>query len=71
MENIFNTSTVFMVIWIDEWVILLRKSFYDTLNTLLCIEETTVLEHASYAIGEQGITGRTTPAALLFCKFAL
>ena len=47
------------------------KSFDDTLNTLLRMEEIALLEHASYAISEKGITGRDTPAVLPFYMFAL
>ena len=47
------------------------RSFNNTLNNLLRIDEITLLEHASHAIGEQGVTGKDTPAALPFYMFAL
>ena len=47
------------------------KPFNDTINDLLQLEETSLLEDASRAIGERGVTGRNTPAMLPFYTFAL
>ena len=47
------------------------RSFKDTLNNLLQVEEITLLEDASHAIGDQGVTGKDTPAVLPFYMFAL
>lgn len=47
------------------------KFFNDTLNDLLHLEEITLLEDASRAVGEQGVIGKNTPAALQFYMFAL
>ena len=47
------------------------KPFNDVLNDLLKLEETTLLEDASCAVGEQGVTGNNTPAVLPFYMFAL
>ena len=47
------------------------QSFDDTMNDLLQLEETTLLEDASRAVGEQGVTGKNTPAVLPFYMFTL
>ena len=47
------------------------RSFNDTMDDLIQLEETRLLEDASRAIGEQGVTGRNTPAVLSFYMFAL
>ena len=47
------------------------KSFNDTIDDLLHLEEITLLENATRAIGERGVTGRNTPAVLPFYVFAL
>ena len=47
------------------------KSFNDTIDDLLHLEELTLLENATRAIGERGVTGRNTPAVLPFYVFAL
>ena len=47
------------------------KSFNDTLNDLLHLEEMTLLENATRAVGEEGVTGRNTPIVLPFYIFAL
>ena len=57
---------------LDKPVGTTTQSFNDTLNRLLDdMEEITLLEGASYAIGAQGVTGKNTPAALPFYMFAL
>ena len=47
------------------------KSFNDTLNDLLHLEEMTLLVNATRAVGEEGVTGRNTPIVLPFYIFAL
>ena len=47
------------------------KSFNDTIEDLLQLEETGLLEDASRALGERGVTGKNTPAVLPFHMFAL
>ena len=47
------------------------KSFNDTLDDLLHLEETSLLENASRALGDRGVTGRNTPIVLPFYMFAL
>ena len=46
-------------------------SFNETIYTLFQLEEMSLLEDASRAIGERGVTGRNTPAVLPFYMFAL
>ena len=47
------------------------RSFTDTLTDLLHLEETALLEDASHAVGDQGVTGKNTPAVLPFYMFTL
>ena len=47
------------------------KPFNETISDLLQMEEITLLEDASRAVGEQGVTGKNTPMALPFHMFAL
>ena len=47
------------------------KDFNDALEDLLQLEESTLLENASRALGDKGVTGRNTPAILPFYMFAL
>ena len=47
------------------------KSFNETVDDLLHLEEITLLENATLAVGEQGVTGRNTPAVLPFYMLAL
>ena len=47
------------------------KPFNDTLTDLLHLEEIALLEDASHAVGDQGVTGKNTPAVLPFYMFAL
>ena len=47
------------------------KSFDDTLKEVLAITEINLLEGASHAVGELGVTGRNTPAVMPFFMFAL
>ena len=47
------------------------RPFNETLNDLLHMEEVTLLENASHAVGEQGVIGKNTPAVMPFYMFAL
>ena len=47
------------------------KPFNDTITDLLHLEEITLLENATHAVGDQGVTGKNTPAVLPFYMFAL
>ena len=47
------------------------KPFNETINDLLHMEEVKLLEGASRAVGEQGVTGKNTPMVLPFHMFAL
>ena len=47
------------------------KPFNETINDLLHMEEIKLLEGASRAVGEQGVTGKNTPMVLPFHMFAL
>ena len=46
-------------------------SFNDAVQDLLQMEEVYILEDASRAVGEQGVTGKNTPAAMPFFMFTL
>jgi len=46
-------------------------NFNDVLNDLLQLRESILLENASRALGDKGVTGRNTPAVLPFYMFAL
>ena len=47
------------------------KSFNDMLKDLLHLKETALFKDASHAVGDQGVTGKNTPAVLPFYMFAL
>ena len=47
------------------------KDFKDSLKELLQLEESLLLENASRAVGNRGVTGKNTPAVLPFYMFAL
>jgi len=47
------------------------RPFNETLNDLLHMEETTLLEDVSHAIGDRGVTGKNTPMMLPFYMFTL
>ena len=47
------------------------KPFNETINDLLHMEEIKLLEGASRAVGERGVTGKNTPMVLPFHMFAL
>ena len=47
------------------------KKFNDVLKDLLQLKESILLEDASRALGDKGVTGRNTPAVLPFYMFAL
>ena len=46
-------------------------SFNDAVQELLQMEEVMILEEASRAVGEKGVTGKNTPAAMPFFIFSL
>ena len=56
---------------LDRPVDINTKPFSEVLNDLLDIEEVKLLEAASRAVGDKGVTGRDTTAVLLFHMFAL
>ena len=56
---------------LDRSVADTTKSFNETIRDLLQIEEITLLEDASRAVGERGVTGKNTPMVLPFHMFAL